>query len=238
MHYPWLPADFEYGAAGPSDASATSRSEPRALSSILGRDDGGLHSRYDLVGGRPERTRGRAGAEGLELFDAHVHLFTPRLFDAIWRWFDAHAWGIRYRLYADDVIAFLEAKGVKRFTGLHYSHKPGLAPILNRFAAELGRSHASVVPLGTVLPGEPGAVDIVREALGPLGLRGIKVHCHVQKMAADDPRLDEFIENAKTPARRWSFTPDGCPRRRPTASIPSSCSRRRRSAACSRAFRA
>ncbi len=129
--------------------------------------------------------------DGAEVFDAHVHLFPPRLFEAIWRWFDTHGWRIRYRLHAEEVVAFLLARGVKRFTALHYAHTPGLARVLNRFAAEAARAHPEIVPLGTVLPGEPDARAVVEEALGPLGLRGIKLHCHVQRMAADDPRLDE-----------------------------------------------
>jgi predicted TIM-barrel fold metal-dependent hydrolase len=32
---------------------------------------------------------------------------------------------------------------------------------------------------------------VVREAFGRYGMHGLKLHCHVQKMAADDPRLDE-----------------------------------------------
>lgn len=128
--------------------------------------------------------------EGLEVIDAHVHLFPPRVFDAIWRWFDAHAWPIRYRLYAEETIRFLLDRGVRRIVGLHYSHVPEMARSLNRFASELAAEHSQVWALGTVLPGEPDAEAIVKEALGPLNLRGIKLHCHVQKVAPDDPRLD------------------------------------------------
>ncbi|MHB1844416.1 MAG: amidohydrolase family protein, partial [Deltaproteobacteria bacterium] len=123
--------------------------------------------------------------------DAHVHLFPPRLFEAIWRWFGQHGWEIRYRLQAEAVIEFLRSRGVARMVGLCYSHRPGLARVLNRFMAEIAKAHPEVMPLGTVLPGEPDAVEVVREALGPLGLRGLKIHCHVQRLAADDPRLDE-----------------------------------------------
>lgn len=129
--------------------------------------------------------------EGLRLFDAHVHLFPERLFHAIWRWFDQHAWPIRYRLHAEQVVEFLSSHGVNRFTALVYAHKPGMAGSLNAFVAGLARAHACVVPLGTVMPGEPDAGRIVREALDKLGLRGIKLHCHVQRLSPDDPRLDE-----------------------------------------------
>jgi predicted TIM-barrel fold metal-dependent hydrolase len=139
----------------------------------------------------PDEPEGPALPAGLDVVDAHVHLFPPGVFAALWRWFDANAWHVRYRLQAEEVVAFLLARGMRRFVALHYSHKPEMARTLNRFVAEVARAHPQVIPLGTVLPGEPDARAILREALGPLGLRGIKIHCHVQEMGADDPRLDE-----------------------------------------------
>ncbi len=112
------------------------------------------------------------------------------MFAALWRWFDAHAWRIRYRLQSEAVIELLTANGIDRMVALHYSHRPDMARTLNQYVAELARAHPSVIPLGTVLPGDPDADAIVAEALGPLGLRGIKIHCHVQKLAPDDARLD------------------------------------------------
>ena len=128
--------------------------------------------------------------DGVTVLDAHVHLFPPGLFEALWRWFDQHAWPVRYRLHAEGVIAFLHERGVKRFCALHYAHRPGMARDLNRFVRELSLAHPGIIPLGTVLPGEPDTDAIVREAVGPMGLRGIKLHCHVQRMPADDPRID------------------------------------------------
>ncbi|RYE88864.1 MAG: amidohydrolase [Myxococcales bacterium] len=128
--------------------------------------------------------------DGMVVVDAHVHLFPAGVFEAIWRWFDAHGWRVRYRLHAEQVVAFLHERGVERFCALAYSHKPGLSVVLNDFMHEVARAHPGVMALGTVLPGEPDAVDIARRALGPLGLRGLKLHCHVQKMGADDPRID------------------------------------------------
>ena len=126
--------------------------------------------------------------------DAHVHLFPPRVFGAIWRWFDRHGWPIRYRIPAQEVIAFLEAQGVERFYALHYSHVPGMARVLNRFVSEMARLSPRVVPFGTVLPGEPGADEIVAESLDELGHAGLKIHCHVQKIAPDDERLVPVCE--------------------------------------------
>jgi len=134
------------------------------------------------------------------IFDSHVHLFPPGVFAALWRWFDTHAWKIKYRLQAEEAIDFLKARGVAKMTALVYSHKPEMARMLNQFVAELARANPEVVPLGTVLPGEPDARAILDEALGRLQLRGIKLHCHVQKIAPDDPRLDD-VWRAATEAR-------------------------------------
>lgn len=150
----------------------------------------GFHTHIppEELAGEPEAP---AVPAGLEVVDAHVHLFPPGIFHALWRWFDQYGWNVRYRLQAEEVVAFLKARGVSRFCALHYAHKPGLARVLNPFVTEIARAHPEVIPLGTVMPGEPDAAEIVREAFR-LGARGIKLHCHVQRMGADDPRLDEI----------------------------------------------
>jgi predicted TIM-barrel fold metal-dependent hydrolase len=128
--------------------------------------------------------------DGALVVDAHVHLFPPGFFQAIWRWFDAHAWPVRYRMHTEEIVAHLAGRGVSRIVALHYAHKPGVSALLNRFAAEAARAHPELIALGTVFPGEPDEKAVIAEALGPLGLRGLKLHCHVQQMAADDPRLE------------------------------------------------
>lgn len=139
---------------------------------------------------------GDALPPGIRVTDAHVHLFPPRTFRAIWRWFETHAWRVRYQLEAPDVLEFLLSRGVERVVGLCYGHLPGMSRDLNLAMADWARGEPALVPLGTVLPGEPGAVEVVREALGPLGLRGLKLHAHVQGVAPDDPRLDPIYVEA------------------------------------------
>jgi predicted TIM-barrel fold metal-dependent hydrolase len=116
--------------------------------------------------------------------DAHVHLFPSPVFEAIWQWFDAYAWPVRYRLSAPRVVEFLRERNVRRIVGLHYAHKPGMARSLNAFMAEMCRIYPEVTGVATVLPGEDDAIAILDEAIA-LGLRGVKLHCHVQCFAPD-----------------------------------------------------
>lgn len=156
------------------------------------------HTPYALL----DDPEGASIPAGIEVIDTHVHLFPPRVFEAIWRWFDKNAWPIRYRLHAEEVVQFLRARGVKRFVGLAYSHVPGMARELNKHMHDIARAHPEVIPLATVLPGEPDARDILHEAFSTLGLRGVKLHCHVQRMAADDPRIEPvyaMCESAQVP---------------------------------------
>jgi predicted TIM-barrel fold metal-dependent hydrolase len=123
------------------------------------------------------------------LIDAHVHLFPERLAEAIRSWFDRHAWHIQYADAALAAIARLRAGGVERAVSLPYAHKAGMARALNDFTRELSRRDPFVVPCCTIYPGEEGNEALLDEALGRDGHRGVKLHCHVQRIAPDDPLL-------------------------------------------------
>ncbi|HYV67210.1 MAG TPA: amidohydrolase family protein [Myxococcales bacterium] len=124
------------------------------------------------------------------IVDAHVHLFPHRLAEAVRRWFDEHAWGIRYRSSVDEAIGTLQKGGIDRCVVLPYAHKPGMASALNDFTLELARAHPEVVPCCTAFPGEDGIERLLDEALGEQGFHGVKIHSHVMRVAPDDPRLD------------------------------------------------
>jgi len=121
----------------------------------------------------------RVAADLPPVVDAHVHVFPDGLMDAVRGWFDRHGWPVRYRLSSRELISFLLSRGVAHLVLLHYAHRPGLARDLNRYVADLCRDEPRVTGFATVFPGEPGAGEIIEEAFG-LGLRGVKLHQHVQ----------------------------------------------------------
>jgi predicted TIM-barrel fold metal-dependent hydrolase len=155
---------------------------------------GCLPTRWSDASGFPAKALG--DEEGARLpsslpavVDGHVHLFPDRVFEAIWRWFDTHGWPIRYKLPTPAVIDFLLSRGVEQVVALHYAHKPGMARALNAYMAGICASAPRVTGLATVFPGEEGALDILADAFNA-GLRGVKLHCHVQAFAPDDERLE------------------------------------------------
>jgi uncharacterized protein len=130
------------------------------------------------------------------VIDAHVHVFPPPVFEALWRWFDENAWAIRYRLTVPEIVGFLREHGVARAVALQYAHKPGMARELNVFAQVIHRMEPWFIPCATIFPGEEDARAILDQALGPQALRAVKIHCHVQRIAPDDRRLDDVYDAA------------------------------------------
>ena len=114
------------------------------------------------------------------VIDAHVHIFPEKIFTSIRKWFDDHAWQIRYRMNTSRIIEFLLSHGIKHVVALQYAHKPEIARQLNRYMADqCSAFEGRVTGMATVCPGEDGAVKILQEAFDA-GLGGLKLHVHVQ----------------------------------------------------------
>jgi len=133
---------------------------------------------------------------GRAVIDAHVHLFPDRVFEALWRWFAEHAWEVRYQPDSDRIVAFLTTHGVDHLVALHYAHKPGMAESLNRYMLDIVRRHSCVTGLATVHPDDVAPGILVAKALDG-GLAGVKLHCHVQAVAPNDPRLFPVYETCQ-----------------------------------------
>jgi predicted TIM-barrel fold metal-dependent hydrolase len=129
-----------------------------------------------------------------EIIDAHVHVFPNHIFSAIRKWFDENAWRIRYEVTTDQAFDFLLSHGVNHIVALQYAHKPGIARDLNRYMAAKCRGYPRrVTGMATVFPGEPGAPEILQDAFDS-GLKGLKLHAHVQCFDLDSPLMEELYE--------------------------------------------
>ena len=125
--------------------------------------------------------------------DAHVHLFPDYLFAPIRQWFENFGWPIRYQLSSEEIIEFLLSHGIDHLVALHYAHKPGIARELNSYMADISRSHPQVTAMATIYPGEDGARAILEQAFQD-GLKGLKLHSHVQCFDMDGAPMHEIYE--------------------------------------------
>jgi len=131
----------------------------------------------------------------MKTIDFHTHFFPNKLFGALWRWFETHAWSIKYKLPADELISVLKKEGVDRCVSLHYPHKKDMAGSLNEWTHHFAEKYSDfVIPFGSLHPDDENQEGILKKCFDDYGFRGLKLHCHVQKMAPDDERLDTLYQ--------------------------------------------
>lgn len=133
----------------------------------------------------------------MHVYDAHTHLFPDRLLDAIYRWFRDDGWQLPYPLPHTGLLSHLKQEGVSGASVLLYARRPGAAPGLNAWLRDLVAVHPWLVPFGTVHPDDEDVAGEVCRCLDEYGFAGMKVHCNVQRVAPDDPRLEPLFALAE-----------------------------------------
>lgn len=127
----------------------------------------------------------------MSLWDAHVHLFPQRLFQAIWRWFEGVDWVLPYKKFTSEELAdLLPQHGIEKAYHLTYAHKPDMSSELNAWTREFAAQRPWLIPFAAVHPLDRDGRRELKEALDRWNFSGVKLQLSVQKMAADDPRLD------------------------------------------------
>ncbi len=130
----------------------------------------------------------------LPVMDAHVHIFPRGIFSAVQKWFDAHAWHIRYQMSSSELFEFLLSRGITHIVALQYAHKPGMARLLNQYmAAKCQEFPRKVTGLATVFPGEEDAEGVLKDAFDA-GLKGVKLHAHVQCFDMNSEAMNRIYE--------------------------------------------
>jgi len=138
---------------------------------------------------------GRQVPAGLPpIIDSHVHIFPGPIFNALWGWFEQFAWPIRYKGKTASLLEFLFNRGVSHVVALQYAHKSGMARDLNQYMIKICHQFPGRVSgMATVFPGERDAVGILEDAFAG-GLKGVKLHIHVQCFDMNGPEMDPIYE--------------------------------------------
>jgi len=130
------------------------------------------------------------------VIDCHVHVFPDGLAQAVRKWFSENAWEFHEEGSQEELLFRLFRMGLKGAILLPYAHKPGISDTLNEFVAHLTRRFPRAVGFAAIHQGDRDIKGTLRKAFAALGLKGIKIHCHVQRVAPDARELDPIYEEA------------------------------------------
>ena len=140
--------------------------------------------------------------DGMRVIDVHTHVAPERLARAVRAALqEQYGLEVPWPVEPEAVLADIRASGADLIVHLPYAHRPGVAESMNRHSAELVAAHGDVVGFATVHPNDPDPVGDLERALAA-GTRGLKVHCVVQRVSADDHRLDPvfaYCERERVP---------------------------------------
>ncbi len=128
------------------------------------------------------------------VIDAHVHLFPGPVFKAVWDWFENYGWPVRYQGSSSELLEFLFSRGIDHVVAFQYAHKPGIASGLNRYMLEKVKAFdGKITGMATLFPGEENMTAILEEAFDS-GLKGLKLHAHVQCFDLASQMLDPVFD--------------------------------------------
>jgi len=126
--------------------------------------------------------------------DIHVHFMPPRVMAKVQQYFDAAGpllgleWPINYRGDDQERLSQLTDLGVRRFAGLSYAHRAGMADWLNQWQREFAVAVPEAIQTGTFFP-ETDVLTYTQNAVAN-GVRVFKVHLQVGDFDPRDPILD------------------------------------------------
>ncbi len=132
----------------------------------------------------------------MHIFDARVHIFPPMVSRFIWKSFEKEAWPVKYQFETEQLVTYLTQNNVRRLLGICYTNMEGMASFLNDYMAKLRDKYPSIiVPLGTVMPNEEGALKELSRIFFKLNFAGVKLHCHLLGLSPNDKTLAPIFES-------------------------------------------
>ncbi len=130
-----------------------------------------------------------------QYIDAHTHFFPERLFKAIWAYWERVIrqfypnWINKYEWPNIELVDFLRAQQIKRFTTLNYAHKKGVAEELNEWTHNFCEKYPEAIPFGTAHPADQNFLEYSEKAFNEYGFRGFKFQLTVTDFYIHDSRL-------------------------------------------------
>ncbi|MRR14488.1 hypothetical protein EG833_03485, partial [archaeon] len=107
------------------------------------------------------------------IMDFHVHLFPDDIFEAIWSFFKrVYGFDVVHKLYARDCMEYLRNHGVGTIVYSHYSHRKGLAGVLNEWNIRLLDSSPDRVCFTACHPDDEDGMERARDSLDHPGSLG------------------------------------------------------------------
>ncbi|GAV22899.1 amidohydrolase family protein [Carboxydothermus pertinax] len=129
-----------------------------------------------------------------KIIDGHVHLLPDKLLRAIYRWFEENlGWEMPFHYDLEGYLSYLGELGISEVMALGYAHKAGMSGGLNEWLFNAKEKYPWIRPYLAVHQDDLEKGKMVREYLSK-GFLGVKVHCFVQKVGADDPRFFEVFK--------------------------------------------
>jgi uncharacterized protein len=129
------------------------------------------------------------------LTDAHIHIFPPKLMEAVFSFFQKqYGWKLPFPTDPDKLANLLQEQGVEKAFTLAYAHKPGLSRSINHWLAGYCRTNPWLVPFGAVHPLDSTPEQVAIECFDRYNFAGMKLHCLVQQCRPDDEKLYPLYE--------------------------------------------
>jgi len=139
--------------------------------------------------------------EDFKYIDMHTHFFPPKIFKAIWKYFESYSrtkvkslWEINYKLSTRELVEFLKSQNVEAFTTYNYAHKPGVAEYINEWVYKFSKEENLTIPFGCVSPEDKNRLDYVTKILDKYNFYGIKIQLLVQNFYPNDARMHEIYD--------------------------------------------
>mgnify|MGYP006288211249 CR=1 FL=1 len=133
--------------------------------------------------------------------DIHTHFFPPKIFKAIWEFFEMpdkegniSGWPIEYKLSTEELVKFLKNHNVQAYTTLNYAHRKGVAEYINSWTVRFVKQHQDAIPFGCVWPSDENKADYVTDLFDKHNFQGLKVQPLVQNFYAFDERMNPVYE--------------------------------------------